>query len=124
MRTVLVVEDADQVRHLLQQAVLALGYRAETACSGQEALACLSLRRYDVVLCNLQMAGMNGNELFRICRQQYPEVADRFVFLSAFGRFAAGSLAAASGQPFLAKPCRLTEIRTVIDRVLQAPAAT
>jgi CheY-like chemotaxis protein len=81
-RIVLVVDDEDQVRALLQTAVQVLGYEADVAATGQEALRCLARRDHDVVLCDLLMPDLTGDEVFRICREEHPEVARRFVFIS------------------------------------------
>lgn len=108
---------------MLRSAVLALGYDAEVAASGQEALDHLARRSYDAVICDLLMPNMTGDELFRICREEQPEVASRFVFLSGhYGDLPSTDVAAASGQPYLKKPCRLAEIGAAIDRI--APPVT
>jgi two-component system, NtrC family, sensor kinase len=117
-RTALVVDDEDQVRAVLQMAVRALGYEAEAAVSGQEALGCLARRSYDVVICDLRMPDMTGDEVFRICREQPPEVARRFVFLSGCsGGERSADFANASGQPCLLKPCRIADVQAAVDQL-------
>ena len=122
-RSVLVVDDEYAVRDMLRRAAVAFGYRAKVAADGHEALACLARQDYDVVICDLVMPNMNGDELFRICQQEHPEVTSRFVFISGCGVLPAGSLAARGGQPFLAKPCRMAELWSVIDRIAPPVAA-
>ena len=74
-------------------------------------------RSYDVVIGDLLMPDMMGDRLFRICQREHPEIADRFVFTSGCsGLLPAVDFAAASGQPYLRKPCRLAKIRAAIDR--------
>jgi len=117
-RRVLVVDDDAQLRPVLQQLMAALDYEADVAASGQEALHCLDLRNYDAVLCDLMMPGMSGDELFAACQRQHPETARRFIFITAYppGTPSVDS-AANSGQPFLAKPCRVAEISVALEQV-------
>jgi two-component system, cell cycle sensor histidine kinase and response regulator CckA len=123
-RSVLVIDDEDQVRSLLQMAVQALGHEADVAADGQEALDCLARRSYDVVICDLLMPKITGDEVFRICREEDPGVSRRFVFVTGCPTgYPPTDFAAASGQPFLAKPCRLGDIRVAIDQVVRPVAA-
>lgn len=120
---VLIVEDQPLVRRILRQAILALGYEAQVAASGQEALDRLAGQSYDAVICDLLMPNMTGDELFRVCQRAHPQVAARFIFLSGHsGGLPSTDFAAASGQPFLMKPCRLADIRTAVDEIAQRVA--
>jgi CheY-like chemotaxis protein len=122
-RTVLVVEDEDRIRELLQMAVRALGHEVEEAPNGQQALRCLARRSYDVIFCDLLMPRMTGDELFRICRQEHPEVAGRFVFVtSCLGGLPCTDFAVNTGQPLLTKPWRLGEIEAAIDQIARSVA--
>jgi DNA-binding NtrC family response regulator len=124
-RTVLIVDDDGRVRSVLQTVVSALGYEAELASNGEEALACMARRRYDVVLCDVLMPSMGGDELFRVCQQEHPEMARRFAFMTCGSRaLPAVAFVAATGQPFVSKPCRATEIQAAMDQVLGPAAAT
>jgi CheY-like chemotaxis protein len=60
---VLVIEDELQVRHTLAELLEQLGHTVAQAASGQEALALHATDRFDVILANIGMAGMNGWEV-------------------------------------------------------------
>jgi CheY-like chemotaxis protein len=121
-RTVLVVDDDEVIRTVLQLVVSELGYEVDEAADGQEALRCLARRSYDVVLCDLLMPGMQGDELFRICRQENPQAASRFVFLSGCsGSERSSNFAANSGQPCLIKH-RIDEVQAAIDQIARPVA--
>jgi CheY-like chemotaxis protein len=123
-RKVLVVDDEDYLRGLLQTAVQALGHEVDVAADGQEALRCLARGSYDVVICDLAMPDMTGDELFRMCREEHPEVASRFIFLTGWPEgLLSTDFAAASGQPYLHKPCRLAAIQAAIDQIAGPVAA-
>ena len=62
-RLVLVVDDHPVNRLLLQRQLESLGYAAETAADGHEALARWSSGRFALVLTDCQMPGLSGYEL-------------------------------------------------------------
>ena len=73
--TVLVVEDDDSVRSLVREVMELSGYRVLSAASGGEALAraeCYS-GRIDLLLTDMVMPGMSGQELACALADQRPE---------------------------------------------------
>jgi CheY-like chemotaxis protein len=124
-RLALVVDDEEQVRIMLQGALGAWGYEVETVGDGAEALRRLARQDYDVVICDLLMPHMTGDQVFQACQEQYPEIASRFVFLSAFLQgLPCGEFVTSTGQPVLPKPCRLQDVQAAVEAVqLAAPRA-
>jgi CheY-like chemotaxis protein len=122
MRTILVVDDDDEIRLVLRLWLAALGFEVVLAAGGEEALALLQTRECDIVICDLTMPGMNGDELFSRCRERWPEVGGHFIFLNGWSQGGSDAGLAASGQPCLAKPFRLADMQAAIDRLLPNPA--
>jgi CheY-like chemotaxis protein len=60
---VLVVDDEPTVRELLDGLLKHCGYTTHLAASGEEALECLDKTHFDLVITDLHMPGMNGEEL-------------------------------------------------------------
>jgi signal transduction histidine kinase/ActR/RegA family two-component response regulator len=85
---------AVQRRRLLavdDEALLLKAYRrmlishhdVETTLGAKEALRLFGQdRAFDVVLCDLQMPDMSGSELYETVRQRWPELAERFIFIT------------------------------------------
>ncbi|MFN7624891.1 MAG: sigma-54-dependent transcriptional regulator, partial [Acidobacteriota bacterium] len=57
---VLVVDDEEVMRDVLESLISAEGYRVDLARTGEEGLARLSERAYDVVLLDVSMPGIGG----------------------------------------------------------------
>ena len=60
---VLVVDDSNLTRSLVKSAVEKAGFHTETAASGEEALERLEDTRFDLMITDVEMPGMNGMEL-------------------------------------------------------------
>jgi CheY-like chemotaxis protein len=71
---VLVVDDETPVRVFLQQSLEHLGYRCEVAASGFEALTRLETSPFNLVLTDLGMPNMNGEELAREIKRRTPNL--------------------------------------------------
>lgn len=67
---VLVVEDHATNRKVLMRQLTALGYAAESASNGLEALDMLKTGRYALLICDCQMPAMGGYKLTRTIRAQ------------------------------------------------------
>ena len=70
---VLVVDDEEAVRNLLQRILGEAGYSVVTAANGQEALYKVSLQEAKVVLLDLKMPGMSGIEVLRKLTADSPD---------------------------------------------------
>ena len=93
----------------------------DTAIHGEAALAQLEKHRYDVVLCDLRMPEIDGPAFFEIAMHQHSYLRQRVIFLTGdvLGDESTAFLEQC-GQPWLYKPCHADEIRSAIQRVLQA----
>lgn len=69
---ILIVDDENEIRESLRRHFSFLGYRVETAGNGEEALDIMAGQRFDVVISDIMMPVMNGVDLLREIRNQYP----------------------------------------------------
>ena len=101
---ILVVEDeAPLARCYARQLLPAV---AEIASSPPIALAMLAdLAPFDLVLCDLNLAGLSGRDLYRDACARWPELCDRFLFMTGDRATAPPRLDdASSAVRVLAKP--------------------
>jgi CheY-like chemotaxis protein/two-component sensor histidine kinase len=78
---VLVVDDEPLVLGAICR-MLELDHDVTGVTGGHAALDHLARARFDVVLCDLMMPGMNGIELYAVIHARFPELTDRIVFMS------------------------------------------
>ena len=71
-KTILVVDDDPDLLKLLALRLTAAGYLAQTAESGERALAVIAVSRPDVVVTDLKMGGMDGLALFEAIQRTAP----------------------------------------------------
>lgn len=118
MRRVLVIDDDDLSREVLELLLGDAGYEVNLAASGKEALANFAEneRVPDVVLMDWQMPGISGNELARRLR----EVCGQSTLLLAMSGSKVLEERATDG--FLQKPFSMEELEAALQ-VARSPAA-
>ena len=110
------VDDDPLVRELIDDTVHRRNYAIHTASNGQEALQLVGEHHYDLILCNLDMLGMDGGRAFYTGLQhQHPSVVTRVAFLTANGQL---TESAAFGPRILKKPPDSHEFRATLSRII------
>jgi two-component system, NtrC family, response regulator PilR len=101
--SVLVVEDNELERQITAETLREEGFRVEEAPNGKRAMEQLALGQFDVVLTDLMMPGMSGEELLDAVRQTYP--GSQVVMLTAHGTIESAVKAMKNGAfSYLEKP--------------------
>src|SRR5208337_3476740 len=101
--SVLVVEDNDLERQITADTLREEGFAVEEAALGKRAIELLGLSRFEVVLTDLMMPGMSGEDLLAKVRQAYP--ATQVVMITAFGTIDSAVKAMKNGAfYYLTKP--------------------
>ena len=114
--TILVVDDDGDIRNILYYGITAAGYRCLTAESAEMALSLLETEPVEVVISDIQMAGMSGIELCREIKTHYE--ADVIIITGLVNNFAYEEIIAHGASDFIEKPIRLAEIVARLKRVL------
>jgi diguanylate cyclase (GGDEF)-like protein len=70
---ILAVDDQQYFRVFLEDLLREEGYAITTAAGGAEALAVLESERFDVIVTDLVMPGMDGSELVQRVKERWPE---------------------------------------------------
>jgi len=114
----LVADDTEDMRDLMVRMVERAGHTAEEAADGVEAIVALSMHRYDVVLLDLSMPRMSGEDVVRWLNAD-PQRAEglRIVVVTAWGGERRGTLQELGVTTVLAKPFRLQQLTDLIADV-------
>ena len=115
---ILVVDDDDSLRRVLQVQLEQEGYFVASAASVQQALSMLQLRSYDLVITDLKMPERSGMDLLKQVRSHYPEII--VIILTAFGTVETAVEAMKVGAfEYLTKPVHPEELSLVVARALE-----
>jgi CheY-like chemotaxis protein len=116
---VLVVEDDLIAQRIVSHHLSRFGYDARVVSSGEEAVNEVVLRRYDVVLMDLQMPSMDGFETARRIREQPGCGEVPVIALTARADGMSRLTCLHQGmQAFLEKPLEAGKLAETIQRVL------
>ena len=114
---ILVVEDRDSLRRMLDRALSGEGHRVETAATGEAALELLAQRQFDLVLTDLKLPGQSGIDVLRGSRQLDPSLP--VVVLTAYGTVHTAVEAMKEGAvDFLEKPVEIDDLFRLVANVV------
>ena len=117
--SVLVVDDDETVRSVARHMLERSGFTVLTARDGCEGVATFEACRDDValVLLDLTMPTLGGEEAFRAMRQMRPDV--RVVLMSGFSSHELASRCGSEGMAgFIQKPFRVEELQECLTSIL------
>lgn len=77
--SILVVDDEASLREMTAEILMQSGYQVHTAANGREALELLKTRSVDILFSDIIMPEMDGHELARQVRQQFPQIKIQLV---------------------------------------------
>jgi PAS domain S-box-containing protein len=116
----LVVDDEAEIRAMLSEILALDGHVVEQAADGDEALARLAERRYDLVISDLLMPALDGPGLYERLRQTDPAMADRLLFITGDTLSpSARRFLERAGRPVIEKPLAPAEVRHAVGAALQ-----
>jgi CheY-like chemotaxis protein/anti-sigma regulatory factor (Ser/Thr protein kinase) len=116
---VLVVEDEPTVARLIADVLEDQGIRVEVLMEGRAALDRAARKHYDLVICDVKMPGLDGQEFYKTLVRTGNSLRERFLFVT-------GDVVAAHMKAFLeryhlphvAKPFRVEELAEKVKQVL------
>ena len=115
LRHILVVDDEENLRHMLSVILRREGYEVGTAASADEALALVRARPWDMVLTDIRMPGESGLALLESLVAKNP--APTVIVMSAYGSFDVALEAMKKGAyDYISKPFRPDEIVLVLRK--------
>jgi two-component system NtrC family response regulator len=115
---ILIADDEEGARRSLAQILAEDGYEVAEAPDGEAALRLVAQESPDVLLTDLRMPGMDGQELLTRVRQGYPDVV--VVLMTAHGTIRSAVQALREGaEDYLTKPIDVEELEHLLARILK-----
>jgi PAS domain S-box-containing protein len=122
-RSVLIVDDEEGIREIVEGGLSARGMNVATAGSAEAALSYLALHSPDVVISDSHLPGLSGEQFFDRVRSRLGDAAPRFIFIT-------GELVNSNGDSrwremgasILQKPFQISEIADQLVKILSAKA--
>ncbi len=122
MNRILIADDDESIRWVLQKTVAGMGFSADTAEDGDKALALLSKHTYAAAFVDIRMPGLEGIEVLE--RIQARRSPTRFFIMTAVRRpDAAARSARAGASEFLTKPFDIEHIERLLGDVKKETAS-
>jgi two-component system response regulator AtoC len=117
-RSVLVVDDERNMLLVMQMALEDAGYRVLTAERAEDALGLLKDPDLDVILSDLKMPGMSGNEFIQRSHQERPDVP--IIVVTAYGSIrSAIECIQAGASNYLTKPFEPEELQFAVQNAVR-----
>ena len=115
MQSVLVVDDEENMRHMLSVLLQKNSYKVGTAASGEEALVKIAAQEFDFVLCDVRMPGMGGLAFLDRLSAEGKEYT--IIMMSAYGTIELAIKAMQKGAyDYVSKPFKMDEILFVLRK--------
>lgn len=116
--TILVIDDEENIRNGLAVNFEMEDYNVRTAASGKEGLSYISKGDIDLVITDLRMDGISGEEVVRKVTTENPGIP--VIVLTGHGSIDAAVNAMRDGAyDFLTKPLNLAQLNMIVKRALQ-----
>ena len=115
---ILIVEDDQPLRELLQMELSRSGYKVEAAARGEEGLAMYKEQIFNVVLLDVRMPGADGVEILQLMRTEsnIPEI----IMFTGHGTIETAVECIKRGAyDYLTKPVKLDELEMLIDKAYE-----
>jgi len=115
--TILIVEDDESLRLVMQLQLNKLGYETSVAPDAEHAIEILKQSRHALVITDLQLPGMSGLEMLKRMQIDSPDTA--VIVVTAFGTVESAVNAMKAGAyDYITKPMHLSELNALVKCAL------
>lgn len=119
-KRILIVDDISAVRELLVDA-LSPSYHVASVASGKEALSRLSQEKYDLLITDIAMPDMNGEEL--VAEVKRGEMETEIIVITAYGSVESATRMMRMGAyDYIEKPFTIDKIKHTIEKAFEFAA--
>jgi two-component system response regulator AtoC len=114
-RHILIIDDEENLRHMLAAMLSRQGYRADGAAHGADGLRALRGKAYDFILCDIRMPVMDGKEFLGEALRNHVQAP--IIMMSAYGTVdTAVECMKRGAYDYISKPFKKDEIVMVLKK--------
>lgn len=115
---ILVIDDDDSLRRILEYSLMEEGHSVLTAASGEEGLAIFADQHPALVITDMKMSGMDGFQVLKAVKEQSADTL--VIIITAFGEVDAAVRAMKLGAyDYVTKPFGRDELKLTVKKALQ-----
>lgn len=123
-RRILIVDDEEVVRELLVDVLEDGRHQIDTACDGLEGLHKIESGEYDLVILDLKMPDISGQQMYEELSRRRPELVPRTLFITADTVTPeVEAFLRRARRPCLTKPFAIDKILQAVRGILESSAA-
>src|SRR6185436_5508525 len=116
-RTVMIVDNTNDIRNLLRVQLVMFGYRVMEAASGEEAIELIDREIPQVILMDISMPGLDGIEATRLIRKSLSNSAIIIIAFTALNEAGVRQRALAAGcNDYVQKPLEAAQLSSLLSR--------
>lgn len=114
---IMVIDDESLVGKMIKATFEKDGYVVETFLNGAPALARLKEDKFDIVITDLKMKGIDGMEILRVAKKESPHT--KVIMITAYASLDS-AIGALRGQvdDFFPKPVRINDMKKTVERLM------
>ncbi len=116
--SILVVDDEETFRYMLSTLISGAGYQVDTAQDGVAAINAVQTKLYDVVLCDVKMPKVDGIEVLKFIRMNYPNTEVVMLTGTADVKIAVECMKVGA-YDHISKPTTSDDLLTTLERALE-----
>lgn len=116
MAKLLVVDDENNLRLVVQKEMARQGHEVETASDGEAAWECLEQQDFDVLLCDINMPRLDGIALLRRLREKSQNPPEVIMLTGQATVESAIEAMKLGAYDYLTKPYRITELSVLVTQ--------
>jgi two-component system response regulator AtoC len=114
-KRLLVIDDEENMRHMLSTVLGKAGYIVETAANGHEGLKMTESNVYDFILCDIKMPNMSGMDFLKVSRDKIG--CTTVIMMSAYGTIDTAIEAMKLGAyDYISKPFKTDEVYLTLKK--------
>ncbi len=114
-KSILVVDDEEVMREFLYEVLE--DFDVEKASDGDEAIARLKIRHFDLIITDMKMPRVTGEEVVRFIKDTHPD--SKIIVISGYSSLPSVSNTVGYGiNAFLSKPFTISQLRIEVEKAL------